>query len=55
MNKKIFLLSLVVAGIIFAGQNVYAASPNIYVSPAAASKNIGAAFNIAVKIDPQGK
>lgn len=54
MNKKIIFLLLVILGIISVVQPVSAANPILSVSPATASKNVGATINVAVKIDPQG-
>ena len=52
--KKIFILLTVIVSAVAFGQVVFADNANVYVSPATASKNVGVAFNIVVKVDPQG-
>jgi len=52
--KKIILLSLIAVGIIFAGQVVLADSAVLSVSPATATKNVGATFSTSVQLDPAG-
>ena len=53
--KKIILLSVLVAVSVAAfGQTVFAANSTLSILPSTASKNVGVAFNIAVRVDPQG-
>lgn len=53
--KKIILLALfAIVGILGAYQLVYAATSTLSASPAAASKNVGAAFNVSVQLNPAG-
>lgn len=52
--KKIFLLSLVVLGILFSGQVVFASDALLSVTPITAEKSVGTIFNVNVQIDPAG-
>ena len=53
MNKKI-ILSLLIAGFVFAGQSAFADSATLSASPASATKNVGTSFTVNVQVNPLG-